>query len=184
MGGTFDPIHIGHLAAAAHVQHHLALDEVVLVPTGQPWQKQDRSVTDAEHRYVMAVLATDRTSFRVSRVDIDRQGPTFTVDTLRDLHREYHPADLFFIMGSDALSGVATWRDPDAVLELAHIVGVTRPGHPSSSNLPHGAATLLEIPSLDVSSTMCRERLQRGQPIDFLVPAPVVDYIRKQHLYR
>lgn len=183
MGGTFDPIHIGHLAAAAHVQHHLALEEVVFVPTGRPWQKQEREVTSAEHRYVMTVLATDRTPFQVSRVDVDREGPTFTVDTLRDLHRAYDPADLFFIMGADALAGVATWRDPDEVRALAHMVAVTRPGHPITTDLPPGAATLLEIPSLDVSSTMCRERVQRGQPIDFLVPAPVVDYIRKHHLY-
>ena len=108
MGGTFDPIHLGHLVAAAEVMHRLALDEVVFVPTGQPWQKQDREVTDAEHRYVMTVLATDRTGFRVSRVDIDRDGPTFTVDTLRDLHAAYDPADLFFIVGADALAGVDT----------------------------------------------------------------------------
>ena len=183
MGGTFDPIHLGHLVAAAEVMHRLALDEVVFVPTGQPWQKQDRDVTDAEHRYVMTVLATDRTGFRVSRVDIDRAGPTFTVDTLRDLHAELDPAELYFIVGADALAGVATWREPQAVRELASLVGVSRPGHPVVSNDVTGA-TILDVPGIDVSSTMCRERVAHAEPIDFLVPAPVAEYIHKHALYR
>ena len=184
MGGTFDPIHLGHLVAAAEVMHRLALDEVVFVPTGQPWQKQDREVTDAEHRYVMTVLATDRTGFRVSRVDIDRDGPTFTVDTLRDLHAAYDPADLFFIVGADALAGVDTWREPATVRELAHIVGVSRPGHEMPDAHVDERSTLLTIPGIDVSSTRCRERVSRGEPIDFVVPAPVVEYIHKHALYR
>lgn len=181
MGGTFDPIHLGHLVAAAEVSHRLSLDEMFFVPTGVPWQKQDREVTDAEHRYVMTVLATDRTGFRVSRVDIDRDGPTFTVDTLRDLHAALDPADLFFIVGADALAGVDTWREPGAVRELAHLVGVSRPGHELGG--AHEQATILEIPGIDVSSTMCRERVARGEPIDFLVPAAVCDYIHKYALY-
>lgn len=184
MGGTFDPIHLGHLVAATEVQHQLALDDVYFVPTGQPWQKQDRTVTAAEHRYVMTVLATDRTGFRVSRVDIDRDGPTFTVDTLRDLHAELDPAELYFIMGADALAGVTTWREPQTVRELARLVGVSRPGHPVAAPDTATEATILTIPGIEVSSTMCRERVAHGAPIDFLVPAPVVEYIHKHALYR
>ncbi len=179
MGGTFDPIHLGHLVAAAEVEHRLDLDEVYFVPTGQPWQKQDRAVTPAEHRYVMTVLATERTGFRVSRVDIDREGPTFTVDTLRDLHAALDPAELFFIVGADALAGVDTWREPVAVRELARLVGVSRPGHETAA----ADDIVLTIPGIDVSSTMCRERVARGEPIDFLVPAAVCDYIHKYALY-
>lgn len=185
MGGTFDPIHTGHLVAAAEVFDRLKLDDLLFVPTGQPWQKQHRSVTPAEQRYMMTVLGTDRSPFGVSRVDIDREGPTYSADTLRDLHAEFDPADLFFITGADTVVGLPTWRDPDLVLELAHLVVVTRPGHPLRElPVPTSALTTLEIPGLNISSTMCRERVSRGEPIDYLVPAPVVEYIRKRQLYR
>lgn len=185
MGGTFDPIHTGHLVAAAEVSNRLQLDELLFVPTGEPWQKQHRAVTAAEDRYVMTVLGTDRSPFGVSRVDIDREGPTFTADTLRDLHAELDPADLFFITGADTVAGLPTWREPDVVLELAHLVVVTRPGHPLGEvAIPASALTTLEIPGMDISSTMCRERVARGEPIDYLVPAAVVEYIRKRELYR
>jgi nicotinate-nucleotide adenylyltransferase len=184
IGGTFDPIHIGHLAAANEVYHRLGLDEVLFVPTGQPWQKSDRVVSDAEHRYRMVLLATDRSPFRVSRVDIDRAGPTFTVDTLRDIHSVYDPADLFFIVGADALAGLATWREPETLLDLAHMVGVTRPGHEMGVTLPPESVTVLEIPALEISSTQCRERVAQGLPIDYLVPAAVAEYIGKHALYR
>lgn len=186
MGGTFDPIHHGHLVAASEVAHLFALDEVVFVPTGQPWQKSDRSVTPAEVRYLMTVIATaDDPRFTVSRVDIDRDGPTYTVDTLRDLHRERPDAELFFITGADALGSILTWRDPHEVLELAHMVGVTRPGHDvSATHLPEGAATVVEIPALAISSTDCRERVADGRPIRYLVPAGVERFIAKLGLYR
>ncbi len=184
MGGTFDPIHVGHLAAASEVYHRLDLDEVLFVPAGRPWQKSDRVVSDAEHRYRMTLLATDRSPFRVSRVDIDRDGPTYTADTLRDLHTEYDPADLFFIVGADALAGLPTWRDPETLLSLAHMVGVTRPGHPMGVTLPPESVTVLEIPRLEVSSTLIRHRVAQSAPIDYLVPAPVVEYIAKLALYR
>jgi len=184
MGGTFDPIHIGHLVAATEVGFQLSLDEVMLVPAGDPWQKTDRRVTEAEHRYAMAVLAVDRTDLTVSRVDIERDGPTFTVDTLRDLHTVLDPVDLFFITGADVLAGLPTWRDPQALQDLAHMVGVSRPGHEFGElSLPTSTYTILEIPGLEVSSTGCRRRLAAGEPIDHLVPAAVVDYIKKHKLY-
>ncbi len=129
MGGTFDPIHHGHLVAASEAQAWFGLDEVLFVPTAEPWQKADRQVSPAEHRYLMTVIATAANPrFRVSRVDIDRGGPTYTVDTLRDLRAVHPDVDLYFITGADALTEIFTWRDADDAFELAHFVGCTRPG--------------------------------------------------------
>jgi nicotinate-nucleotide adenylyltransferase len=186
MGGTFDPIHHGHLVAASEVAHIFGLTEVVFVPTGQPWQKTERVVSPAEARYLMTVIATaDDPRFTVSRVDIERDGPTYTVDTLRDLHAERPGAELFFITGADALGSILTWRDPHEVLDLAHLVGVTRPGHDvTAAHLPEGAATLVEVPALAISSTDCRRRVADGAPISYLVPAGVERFIAKMGLYR
>jgi len=186
MGGTFDPIHHGHLVAASEAAHIFGLDEVVFVPTGQPWQKAGTRVSPAEVRYLMTVIATaDDPRFTVSRTDIERGGPTYTVDTLRDLHAERPGAELFFITGADALASILTWRDPVEVLEHAHLVGVTRPGHvASTAHLPEGAATVVEVPALAISSTDCRERVARGAPISYLVPAGVDRFIAKMGLYR
>ena len=190
MGGTFDPIHHGHLVAASEVAHRFDLDEVVFVPTGQPWQKNSRIVSSAEDRYVMTVLATaSDPRFRVSRVDIDRNGPTYTVDTLRDLHRELDEqdarADLFFITGADALANIATWRESDEVVSLAHFIGVTRPGHVlTDPGLPDGTVTLIEVPALAISSTDCRSRVAHDAPIRYMVPDGVMEYIHKRGLYR
>ena len=130
MGGTFDPIHHGHLVAASEVQAWFDLDEVVFVPTGNPWQKSREEVSPAEHRYLMTVIATaSNPRFTVSRVDIDRQGPTYTIDTLRDLQAARPEAELFFITGADALAQILSWKDVHQLWPLAHFVGVTRPGH-------------------------------------------------------
>ena len=190
MGGTFDPVHHGHLVAASEVAHRFALDEVVFVPTGRPWQKDDRDVAPAEDRYLMTVIATaSDPRFRVSRVDVDRDGPTYTVDTLRDLRAEYDassgPTELFFITGADALASIASWRDSDEVLGLAHFVGVTRPGHAlTDPGLPEGSVTLVEVPALAISSTDCRARVAAGAPIRYLVPDGVLEYVAKRGLYR
>jgi nicotinate-nucleotide adenylyltransferase len=129
MGGTFDPIHHGHLVAASEVQAWFGLDEVVFVPTGAPWQKADRQVTAAEDRYLMTVIATaSNPRFWVSRVDIDRGGPTYTIDTLRDLREQIPDAELYFITGADALADIFTWRDADELFGMARFVGCTRPG--------------------------------------------------------
>ncbi|MGO2654982.1 nicotinate-nucleotide adenylyltransferase [Pseudoclavibacter sp. CFCC 11306] len=186
MGGTFDPIHHGHLVAASEVANAFDLDEVVFVPTGQPWMKADRRVTDADQRYLMTVIATaSNPRFTVSRVDIDRAGPTYTIDTLRDLHRLRPEAELFFISGADAIAQILTWKDSEELWKLAHFVAVSRPGHPLSlSSLPHDDVSLLEIPALAISSTDCRRRARRGQPVWYLVPDGVVQYISKYGLYR
>ena len=186
MGGTFDPIHHGHLVAAAAVADYFALDEVVFVPTGQPWQKEGRDVSAAEDRYLMTVIATaSNPRFSVSRVDIDRPGQTYTIDTLRDLRSERgEDAEFYFITGADALSEILTWRDPQALFELAHFVGCTRPGHPlSDPGLPGARVSLIEIPALAISSTDCRERVAVGRPVQYLVPDGVVQYIAKRRLY-
>jgi nicotinate-nucleotide adenylyltransferase len=187
MGGTFDPIHHGHLVAASEVTSLFHLDEVVFVPTGQPWQKPAEEVTVAEDRYLMTVIATaSNPRFHVSRIDIDRGGPTYTIDTLRELHRERGPeTDLFFITGADALGNILTWRDADELFKLAHFIGCTRPGHRlTDPGLPDGQVSLVEIPALAISSTDCRERVRRGEPIWYLVPDGIVQYINKRGLYR
>ena len=187
MGGTFDPIHHGHLVAASEVAHVFALDEVVFVPTGQPWEKVEREVSPAEDRYLMTVIATaSNPRFSVSRVDIDRPGPTYTIDTLRDLRTARGPEpEFFFITGADALARLISWRDADELLTLAHFVGCTRPGHRLSGHgLPDGKASLIEIPALAISSTGCRERVRAGEPIWYLVPDGIVQYIAKRRLYQ
>jgi nicotinate-nucleotide adenylyltransferase len=187
MGGTFDPIHHGHLVAASEVAHIFSLDEVVFVPTGQPWQKQDKKVSAAEDRYLMTVIATaSNPRFSVSRLDIDRPGPTYTIDTLRDLRAERgDDADYFFITGADALSRMLSWQDVDELFTLAHFVGCTRPGHRLTGHgLPQDKVSLVEIPALAISSTGCRLRVAEGQPIWYLVPDGIVQYIAKRKLYR
>nr|WP_313814424.1 nicotinate-nucleotide adenylyltransferase [Glutamicibacter sp.] len=183
MGGTFDPIHNGHLVAASEVAAEYDLDEVVFVPTGQPWQKADRHVTDAEHRYLMTVVATaSNPRFTVSRVDIDRGGATYTRDTLLDLRALRPEAELYFITGADAMSQIMSWRDIDQVWDLAHFVGVTRPGY-VIADLGRENVSQLEIPALAISSTDCRDRVAEGKPVWYLVPDGVVQYIAKYGLY-
>ena len=188
MGGTFDPIHHGHLVAASEVQSWFDLDEVVFVPTGDPWQKSTRDVTEAEHRYLMTVVATAANPrFNVSRVDIDRDGRTYTIDTLRDLKTVMPDAELFFITGADALADIFTWRDAEELFELANFVGCTRPGYtmdPATlDKIPSERVTMVEIPALAISSTDCRDRKRRGEPVWYLVPDGVVQYIAKHDLY-
>lgn len=186
MGGTFDPIHHGHLVAASEAAARLGLDEVVFVPTGQPYRKDDRAVSPPEHRYLMTVIATaSNPRFTVSRVDVDRDGPTYTYDTLRDLRDQRPEDDLFFITGADALAQILSWKDADKLFELAHFVGVTRPGHKlTDAGLPEDRVTLLNVPAMAISSTDCRERTQDGEPVWYLVPDGVVQYIGKYHLYK
>lgn len=203
MGGTFDPIHNGHLVAANEVADRFDLHEVVFVPTGRPWQKTGadgdpaepaaRPVSPAEDRYLMTVVATAANPrFSVSRVDIEREGNTYTVDTLRDLHRLHPDADLFFITGADALASILTWHDWEELFALATFVGVSRPGYELGAahlgafldNLPDDALHLIEVPALAISSTDCRDRARDGRPIWYLVPDGVVQYISKRRLYR
>jgi len=185
MGGTFDPIHHGHLVAASEVQDRFDLDEVVFVPTGEPYEKG--KVSPAEDRYLMTVIATaSNPRFHVSRADIDRDGPTYTVDTLRDMRAIFGGgAELYFITGADALARILSWRDALEMLTMAHFVGVTRPGFDlTDDHLPADTVTLVEVPAMAISSSACRERVAGGQPVWYLVPDGVVQYINKRGLYR
>jgi len=190
MGGTFDPIHHGHLVAASEVAARFGLHEVVFVPTGRSWQKAGKKVSSPEDRYLMTVIATaSNPQFSVSRVDIDRGGDTYTVDTLTDLRKLRGPdAELFFITGADALSNILTWKGSQDLFGLASFVGVSRPGSPlkmeTISHLPKDKVTLMEVPALAISSTDCRERVREGLPIWYLVPDGIVQYIEKRGLYR
>jgi nicotinate-nucleotide adenylyltransferase len=156
------------------------------VPTGQPWQKTEREVSPPEDRYLMTVIATaSNPRFTVSRVDVDRGGPTYTIDTLIDLRKLRPDAELFFITGADALAQIVSWRDNQQLFDLAHFIGVTRPGfHLADAHLPEGVVSLVEVPALAISSTDCRERVARGMPVWYLVPDGVVQYIEKRGLYR
>jgi len=192
MGGTFDPIHNGHLVAASEVADLFGLDEVMFVPTGQPWQKE-RHVTAAEDRYLMTVIATaSNPRFSVSRADIDRGGPTYTTDTLRDLRGTFPASELYFITGADALASILTWQGWEELFGLAKFIGVSRPGYDLTDThiteavdrLPEDALRLVEVPALAISSTDCRRRASAGRPIWYLVPDGVVQYVAKRNLYR
>jgi nicotinate-nucleotide adenylyltransferase len=187
MGGTFDPIHHGHLSAANEALHRCELDEVVFVPTGAPWQKSDRVVSPPEDRYLMTVIATaSNPRFSVSRIEVDRPGATYTIDTLRELKSVYEDGELFFITGADALAQILGWQAAEELFELAHFVGVSRPGYEpvDPAQFPAGSVTTIEIPALAISSSDCRARVAAGEPLDYLVPEGVVQYIAKRHLYR
>lgn len=184
MGGTFDPIHYGHLVAASEAASAFGLDKVLFVPTGEPWQKQ--TITDADHRLAMTKLAIAGNSlFEISTVDVRRSGPTYTIDTLREIHESNPEADIYFITGADSIAQIDSWKDSSQIWPLAHFVGVTRPGH--SLEVPKSAAgdvSLLEIPALAISSTDIRARVESGKPIDYLLPDSVIDYIHANNLYQ
>ena len=191
MGGTFNPIHIGHLVTAEEALFAFGLDEVVFVPAGRPWQKERVDVAESEHRYLMAVIATASNShFRVSRIEIDRPGPTFTVETLRALRAELGEVELFFITGADAILQILTWKDPKEVLSEARFIAATRPGYDLDrleKELPEGFGDrvhILEIPALAISSTDVRRRVREGRPVRYLLPEGVARYIEKNDLYR
>lgn len=191
MGGSFDPIHMGHLVAASEVAHRFNLDEVIFSPTGEAYHKAEDGRAPAEARYLMTVVATAADPrFRVTRVDIDRPGPTYTVDTLADLRAQFaveHPdrdIEWFFITGADALAEILQWRDAEAIFMAAHLVGVTRPGHVlADPGLPQARVSLLEVPALSISSTDIRARVRSGAPIGYLVPSGVANLIAKYRLY-
>lgn len=191
MGGTFDPIHYGHLVTAEEALHQFALDEVLFVPTGQPWMKEHGSVSPAEDRYLMTVIATaSNPRFRVSRLEVDREGTTYTVDTLRSLRAEIGDgADLFFVSGADAILEIFQWKDPEELFALAHFIAATRPGYDidvfeatAPTSLP--GVTVMNIPALAISSTDVRGRVAAGRPIRYLVPEGVNSYVAKAGLYR
>lgn len=186
MGGTFDPIHNGHLVSASEVMDKFSLDQVIFVPTATQPFKRGRDSASAEHRYLMAVIATaSNNRFTVSRVDIDRGGVTYTVDTLADLKMQRPHADWFFITGADVLHDILRWKDSESLLQEVHFIGVSRPGHVfDTQGLPEESVSLVEVPAMAISSTDIRQRVVNGKPIWYLVPDGVVQYISKYGLYR
>jgi nicotinate-nucleotide adenylyltransferase len=188
MGGTFDPIHYGHLVTAEEALVQFELEGVLFVPTGRPWMKEHEVVSSAEDRYLMTVIATaSNPLFSVSRIEVDRRGPTYAVDTLRALKDETD-ADLYFVTGSDAILEIVQWKEPQELFELAHFIAATRPGFDLAGFQVPGeardAVTLMNIPALAISSTDIRERVKGGRPIRYLVPEGVKSYIEKAGLYR
>ena len=193
-GGTFDPIHMGHLVVAEEARVQLGLDEVLFVPAGRPWFKSDVPVTDADHRLTMVELSVaSNPAFRPSDIEITRPGPTYTTDTLESLREELgDTVQLYVILGADALSDLERWHEPQRILELAEIVGVTRPSHgrvdlgrlEASLGISGDSLKLLEGPLIEVSGTDIRRRIREGRSIKYLVPETVEAYILEQGLYR
>ena len=191
MGGTFDPVHYGHLVTAEAALWKFALDEVVFVPTGHPWMKEHKEVSPAEDRYLMTVIATaSNPRFSVSRIEVERDGPTYAVDTLQELRRQAEEElELFFITGADAILEIFQWKDPDEVLSMAHFIAATRPGYEitrleEAAPTSHPHISVMDIPALSISSTDVRRRVRDGEPIRYLVPEGVHAYIHKMGLYR
>ncbi|MBA2528919.1 MAG: nicotinate-nucleotide adenylyltransferase [Euzebyales bacterium] len=186
MGGTFDPVHLGHLVTAEQARSDLRLDEVVFVPAGVPWQKT-RTVTAPQHRYLMTVLATAANpSFSVSRMEIDAPGPTYTVETLRTVRKLLPDDDVFFITGADAILNILSWKDADECVALATFVAATRPGHDLGGLASPGlreAVVVLDVPALAISSTDVRARFASGGAVRYLIPREVEEYARKHALY-
>jgi nicotinate-nucleotide adenylyltransferase len=190
MGGTFDPIHHGHLVAAEEARWQFRLDQVLFIPTGRPWQKPV-GVSPAEDRYLMTVIATaSNPAFAVSRLEVDNPGPSYTVDTLRRLRSELPEGTrLLFIGGADLLQQLLTWKEPEQVLALAELIAATRPDFDVDDvvqKVPAAAGRIhrMEIPALAISSSDIRARVARGEPIEYLVPEGVARYIQKRALYR
>jgi nicotinate-nucleotide adenylyltransferase len=193
MGGTFDPIHHGHLVAAEEARWQFGLDRVLFVPTGRPWQKPV-DVSPAEDRYLMTAIATaPNPDFLISRIELDTPGPTYTVDTLRRLRVELGEGTrLFFVTGADAVLQILTWKQQDRVLAFAEFIAATRPGSDLGAleellqRVPGAAGRVhrMEIPALAISSTDIRARVAAGAPFQYLVPEGVARYIEKRGLYR
>jgi nicotinate-nucleotide adenylyltransferase len=185
LGGTFDPVHVGHLAAAVDVRHALGLDEVLLVVANDPWQKAGRAITAAEDRFALVEAAVDGVEgIAASRIEIDRGGTTYTADTLQLLRAERRDVELFLIVGADVADDLETWDRFEIVRELATLVVVNRPGETTPRALPGWRVAAVEIPALDVSSTDLRARAKDGRPLEYLVPTPAVRVMRERRLYR
>lgn len=184
-GGTFDPIHVGHLTAAVNARYSLHLDVVLLMVANVPWQKVGlRQVTPAEDRFaVVAAAVQGLEGLEASRMEIDRGGESYTADTLGELARDEPGIELFLIVGADVASELETWKGVESIRQLATLVVVNRPGSWVEPDLPGWRVATVEIPALDVSSTDLRQRAVDGRPLDFLIPEPAVRCIRERGLY-
>jgi nicotinate-nucleotide adenylyltransferase len=197
LGGTFDPIHLGHLIVAEYIREKLALREVLFIPAGRPWLKlkEEKHVTSAEHRLAMVRLAVaSNPHFKVSTMEIDRPGPSYSIDTVLELKAKLEAgAEIYFITGPDALAKLPEWKDPEQLLETCHVVRIGRPGHAhANTNLRKLEASLpgtsqhimlVDVPQIDISSTDIRRRVAQGLSIRYLVPEAVEKYIAERKLY-
>ena len=185
LGGTFDPVHMGHLVAANEALHELNLDRVLLVVAGEPWQKVgERVVTPSEDRFaVVEAVASSVPGLCASRIEIDRTGPSYTIDTVQQLRREHPDDELFLLVGSDVALELTTWRRVEELPGLVTLVIVDRAGVPEIGDPPGWRVERLRIPSLEISSSDLRERLATGRPVDFLVPDVAIRCIRQRGLY-
>lgn len=198
MGGTFNPIHNGHLVTAQEALNQFCLDEVIFIPAGDPPHKVEKHLADAEDRYLMTVIATSsNSSFFVSRIEIDRKGKSYTIDTVKELRKTYgRDSELFFITGADAILEILSWKDTDEIVTLAKFIAATRPGYDlskikdlrstlfASEEGVNDKIFIMEIPALAISSTNIRERIKDCRPINYLVPEGVSNYILKHGLYK
>jgi nicotinate-nucleotide adenylyltransferase len=184
LGGTFDPVHVGHLVAAVNARHSLDLDRVLLVVANQPWQKHARVVTPAADRFaVVEAAVTGVEGIEASPLEVERGGPSYTADTLDELSARHRNAELFLVIGADLADELDTWERVEAVRERATLVVVNRPGVRPAKPLSGWRTVSVEIPALDISSTDLRARAATGRPLDFLVPEPAVRVIRQRGLY-
>lgn len=192
-GGTFDPVHIGHLIVADQAASDLRLDRVVFLPAGRPWFKSNRLITDGKDRLQMLKLAVRGNSrFDVSEIELNRSGPTYSVESIPLLKQQYDGAEIYFLLGKDALADIHKWQQPDKIIQMCHVVGLSRPGYESIDwdtidRIIPGASQkirLLQVPLIGVSSSDIRTMVAGGKSIRFLIPDDVLDYIERNALYR
>ncbi len=193
MGGTFNPIHYGHLVTAEEALVQFGLEKVIFMPSARPPHKEDREILPPEERYLMTVIATaSNPDFDVSHLEIERQGPSYTVDTIKSLRDQFPDRQIYFITGADAVWEILTWKDTEELAELTTFIAATRPGYslekfkklhvlPDDEPRPKGKPKvyIMEIPALAISSTDIRQRVRDGRPIRYLVPEGVANYIHK-----
>lgn len=183
LGGTFDPIHIGHLVLALWTAEQRSLDAVVLVPAGDPWQKSDVQAPAVDRLAMVQLAVEPHHNLVVSTVDIDRPGPSYTVDTIAELQREYPGAKFEFIVGSDALAKLPTWKNYQQLLSMVTFIVAERPGTPIASDSSPEIA-MVRVLALEISSSNIRTRVARGESISYLVPSSVAQFIERHDLYR
>lgn len=186
MGGTFDPIHFGHLLAASEAADQMRLDEVLFVPTGQSWQKTDRPVTSSDHRVAMTALAIEGDDrFTLSLMEVKRSGPSYTIDTVNEIKRAQPHADIFVIAGADAVRGISTWHQSQALIDEVHFIVMARAGHTiTHEEIPVKHSTVVHMPQVEISSSDIRARVAASRPIQYLVPDSVASYISQHQLYQ
>jgi nicotinate-nucleotide adenylyltransferase len=194
LGGTFDPVHLGHITIAENVRDELSLDEVLLIPAGVPMSRPNDRVTTASHRLNMVEIAVKgKKALKATPIEIERPGPTYTVDTLEELRKRGNEDDeIYFVLGSDTLQTIGTWKNPGRILELCRLVVVPRPGYQPLSDeelekiLPGLSKNIIVMkgPYLDISASQIRKRIAEGKPISHLVPEGIEEYIRQHNLYR